>query len=53
MKVYKREINGIEHTFQYDDNEAAALKKRDVELVEVKQAAAPANKARGAANKQD
>ena len=50
MKTYTREINGVTHTFQYDDDEAEALKKRGIELVEDK-ASAPTNKARTAKNK--
>ena len=50
MKVYKRIINGIEHTVRYDDDEAKQLKEQGVELTEVKAAAAPKNKAKKAAS---
>lgn len=59
MKIYKRIIDGLEHTFQYDDEEAAQLKEAGVDLVEVKAskpaekkaASKPANKARKASDK--
>lgn len=48
MKEYKVEVNGIEHTFLYDDEEAEA---RGLKSADVKAADAPANKARTARNK--
>lgn len=50
MKTYSREINGIEHTFQYSDEEAASLKEQGVDLNEVKDGSA-SNKAKTASNK--
>lgn len=47
MKEYKVDINGIEHTFQLDDEDAKRLGVK----TETKAADAPANKARAAKNK--
>lgn len=46
MKTYKVDINGIEHTFQFDDEDAKA--RGLARTVETKAAEAPANKARKA-----
>jgi hypothetical protein len=46
VKEYTVEINGVEHTFQLSAEDAKRLG-----ATEVKQADAPANKARKAANK--
>lgn len=47
MREYKVDVNGIEHTFQLDDEDAKA---RGLKVAE-KSADAPANKARRASNK--
>lgn len=49
MKTYVVTIGGIVHTMQLDDDDAKRLGDK---AVEVKESSAPANKARGAKNKE-
>lgn len=53
MKVYKRVINGLEHTIQYSDADAKALGLAASDEVKssTKAIEEPANKARKAPNK--
>ncbi len=51
MNEYTIDITGLPHTVLLDDAEAKRLGAKPVSRVEVKQASAPANKARTVQNK--
>lgn len=51
MKEYQVDINGVEHTFQYSDEDAKRLGLKAGGAADAKQADAPANKARKPQNK--